>query len=202
MKKFWFLLLALCLTEGAYAQFTSGDRVYCYEYEYTMEDGIRSQTNSNQVIFVNFQNDMLGFVYSLKSEVESKSVGYFEKEAQNKLASNYRKWNSSPANAYEQADIFSYDTSNSSSSKYTYRRYSKTANANISPYGANVYWTQPFWNADCYTFSSDKNTLCIWYIGTPRNRVNFNFGPTNYKIRRYYKLIDVNNLKPNVDDLW
>ena len=42
MKGLRFLLLVttICLASGVKAQFYSSDQVYCYEYQYTTEDGI------------------------------------------------------------------------------------------------------------------------------------------------------------------
>lgn len=202
-------ILLLCMTmglaSGVKAQFYSSDQVYCYEYQYTTEDGIKSENNAGRVVFVNFQNNMAGIVFTTKSEVASKGVSYFEKEARNKLAQNYRKFNSNPGNMYEQADIYAYDSYNSTGSKYTYRRQTKYANMSYSGFGVSVYWNNAFWNGDCYTFTSDRNDYVEWYVSAPQNKVNFNFGgsPSDYtSLRRYYKLIDANKLKPNVEDLW
>ena len=205
MKRLVLVMLTTCLVSVVKAQFYSSERVYCYEYQYTTEDGIKSQGNANQVVFVNFQNNMVGIVKTTKQEVASKGVSYFENEARNKLAQNNRKFNSNPANMHEQADIYTYDSSNSSGSKYTYRRQTKFANMSYNAFGVSVYWNSAFWNGDCYTFSTDKNDYVEWYLSAPSNKVQFNFGgaPSNYTtLRRYYKLIDANSLKPNVDDLW
>lgn len=201
MKKL-LLLFFLGLSVSAQAQFNSSDQVFCYEYAYTMEDGIKSQKNNNLLIFVNFQNNMIGYVYASKDNVASKSVSYYENEARNMLAKHYHEWNSSPANIYSQADIYSYDSSNSTSSKYTYRRKTKFAAADYTPYGTNVYWRSATDNANCFTFTSDRKEFCLWFIGTPQNVVNWDFGPQNYKARDYYRLIDANKFQPNVDDLW
>lgn len=205
VQKILFFAVAICLASSVKAQFYSSDQVYCYEYQYTSEDGIKSQGNAGHVVFVNFQNNMVGIVSTTKQEVASKGVSYFENEARNKLAQNNRKFNSSPANMYEQADIYTYDSANSSSSKYTYRRRTKYANMSYNGFGVSVFWQQAFWNGDCYTFSSDRNDYVEWYLGSPQNKVNFSFGsaPSDYTtLRRYYKLIDAKKLKPNVDDLW
>lgn len=207
MKGLRFLLLvtAICLASGVKAQFYSSDQVYCYEYQYTTEDGIKSEGSVGRIVFVNFQNNMAGIVFTTKSEVASKGVSYFEKEARNKLAQNNRKFNSNPANMHEQADIIAYDSSNSSGSKYTYRRQTKYANMSYNGFGVSVYWQKAFWNGDCYTFTSDRNEYVEWYVSAPQNKVNFTFGgsPSDYTtLRRYYKLIDANKLKPNVEDLW
>lgn len=203
-KRNWLLAMVICLASGVKAQFSSSDHVYCYEYQYTMEDGIKSQY-ADHVIFVNFQKDMIGFVQASKEEVASKGVGYFEKEARNKIAENARKWNSSAPGQFGQADIYSYDDDNSSGSKYTYRRKTKFSTTRFTGYGWSNSWQNEFWNGDCYTFSSDRSEFVEWYLSKPRNVLNYDSGSrqSDYtKIRRYYKKIDADKLKPSVDDLF
>lgn len=53
-----FFLYPIC----ANAQFASSETVYCYVYDYSDNDGIKSRIGaSKEVYFVNFQNSMLGF---------------------------------------------------------------------------------------------------------------------------------------------
>lgn len=206
-KGFLLLVMAICLASGVKAQFYDSEQVYCYEYQYTMQDGIKSQPLTGRYVFVNFQNDMIGFYVTDKSEVASKGVNYFEDKARNELAKNYRKWKYNPANAMEQADIYPYDSSNSSGSRYTYRRQTKYSDMSFAWGVMSYFWHDAFWNGDCYTFSSDRNEFVEWYLSKPLSRFNFNFNgvstPTDYtSIRRHYKLIDANKLKPSVDDIW
>lgn len=205
-KRLLFFAMAACLANFANAQFSSSEKVYCYEYQYTTEDGIKSQDNEGRVLFVNFQNSMIGLVAATKTEVASKGVSYFENEARNNLAKNYREFNSNPTNSDSQADIYIYDNANSTNSNYTYRRKTKfaTVNVNYNLYSVYTAWNQEFWNGNCYTFSSDRNNLVVWYLSIPQSKFNFSYGPTpNYtSLRYYYKVIDANKLKPNVDDLW
>ena len=49
-------------------------------------------------------------------------------------------------------------------------------------------WGKLNWQTECYSFSRDRSELIIWTTSDSENR-------------DYYKLVDVESLKPNTDFL-
>ena len=97
MKGLRFLLLglAICLASGVRAQFYSSERVYCYQYVKTINDGISSKLSKTMFYFVNFQNDMMGWITenSLKRLRQNllENPDYYTNRTINDLASSYKK---------------------------------------------------------------------------------------------------------------
>lgn len=204
MKGFISLLLVLITSISACAQFSSSETVYCYKYEYTSNDGIRSKKSSmsESYYFVNFQNDMMG--YTSDSDLKRirqrmlEDPSYYKDAARNNLANSYSRWKRSPAGeptmgpAQATAEIIKYDPQYSKGSKYTYRylrKYAQHSNNIWDTYGSQNYWSEPTWQSWCYTFSSDKSELIIWSTSDPENR-------------DYYKRIYFSELTPNTDFLY
>ena len=200
MKKYILILFCL-LSTVSYAQFYSSETVYCYQYDYTNDDGIKSKKSSNTIYFVNFQNDMMGITSDSIERVRKKMIEdkeYYNNRAIENLASSYREWKKSPAGlptmgpAQAMVFITKYCSDLSTSSKYTYRRCSKRAchTGNImDPYLTENYWSKPSWGSRCWSFSRDRQEMIIWSIDDPDNR-------------DYYKLIDASSLEANMDFLY
>lgn len=200
-KRLLFLVIAICLASGVRAQFSSSENVYCYEYSYTSNDGIKSKKSNTYYYFVNFQNDMMGYTnasdikYIRQKLVETPT--YYEDRARKNLASNYSNWKSSPAGrptmgaARATASIIKYNSQYSTGSKYTYRTLSKSAQHTTSmmdPYLMHNTWSAETWGSQCYSFSTDRSEMIIWKTSDPENR-------------DYYKRIDASKLRPNTDFL-
>lgn len=200
MKRFNLALFAFCFCSIAWAQFYSSERVYCYEYVETINDGIKSKERKGGLYFCNIQNDILGIISETKERVRVKLVDdpdHYNEAARNSVARNYRKWNSSPGHvptmgpAQASVIIIKYYPQASTSSTYTYREAIKYAHSNMNfnaPYAATTYWGKEKWGNHCYSFSSDRRQLIMWSINNPNNR-------------DYYKLIDPDDLLPNLDFL-
>lgn len=196
MKGFISLLLVLITSISACAQFSSSETVYCYKYEYTNNDGIKSKKSSmsESYYFVNFQNDMMGYTSDngLKRIRQRmlEDPSYYENAAINDLAYNYSKWKTQPSfvgSYFARASILKYNAEFSTYSKYTYRSLIKSAQSNIM--AQQAWWGEPYWGSGCYTFSTDKSQLIIWSTSDPDNR-------------DYYKRINVSELTPNTDFLY
>ncbi len=194
------VLISTLSCNVAFAQFYSSETVYCYQYVKTINDGISSKKSNPDYIFVNFQNDMMGF-YNAGSSLKTirqkllEAPYYYEEQAINNLANSYNRWKSSGPgwNPYGQsysATIYKYNDEYSSTNKYTYRARTKSSHFSYvdswgQPQGA---WGNPRWGSKCYTFSKDKEELIVWSTSDSENR-------------QYYQLIDVDSLKPNTDFL-
>lgn len=191
------VFMLACMTFGfaltARAQFYSSEQVYCYQYEKTVNDGISSKRGTD-FYFVNFQRNMMG----LASETNLQRVRqkllenpeYYSELAIKDLASGYNEWKTQPAfsgSALACACIWLYCDEFSTSSKYTYRLQCKRAESNFN-FGPQAWWGKPYWESKCYSFSRDRSEMIIWKTSDPENR-------------DYYKLVDVNSLKPNTDFL-
>lgn len=180
------LILALGLAIGlsgiAHAQFYSSETVYCYEYDYTSNDGIRSKKSDQRYYFVNFQNNMMGFTTDAPTNVRKNlmsSISYYDDKARNDLATKYSDWKKAPT-PFSYAVIYLYYEAYSTYNKYTYQRLQRS-----SGFGG----TAEYWGPDCYTFSIDRSEMIIWKTSDPNNR-------------DYYKKVDVSDIRPNTDFLY
>lgn len=189
--------LMIALTNAANAQFYSSVRVYCYQYEKTVNDGISSKLDGRTMFyFVNFQNEMMG--YTTESSLQRikqrllEDPDYYADRAIKNLADSYNKYKSNPASlGWETRVTLIKYYPEYSSSKYTYR----AANAEVltnynmmNVYMSYKYWSDLSWGAKCYTFSRDREELIIW-------------NTSNSEKRDYYKLVNVDSIKPNMDFL-
>lgn len=182
--------LVLC-SSICYAQFRSSEDVYCYRYEKTIEDGISSKSGEvKQIfIFVNFQNDMMG--YAVESDIKrlrlnlSNNSDYYNDRARKNIAERNREWRGQPKVMGLGTTIINYCSEYSTSSKYTYRYQSKTA---IGQLGVSMYWSEPKWQEICFSFSKDRQELIKWDINDTEKR-------------DYYKLFDAESTQPNLDFL-
>ena len=217
MKNFYIQTIVLLFvvlagfTSKSNAQFSGGETVYCYQYVKTIDDGVSSKMNDqDEIYFVNFQKDMMGFTTVRTSKEAGKKMvenrSYYNNEAINDLAENWKKWNSTPARdnyygqpPYEKRCIINkYNHSYSTSQKYSYQQYRKYTNERQVGYTRNYLdipvpayaysWTSPIWYNMVYSFSVDKSEMIVW-------------STTNPARRHYYKKIDPNSLKPNLDFL-
>lgn len=201
MKKVILSVLAMFTAGVAHAQFSSSTTCYYYQYVETLDNGIRSNKNLG-VRIVNFQNEMMGIRADNLSNVKSKLASdpdFYDNEARNNLANNWSKWNSQPtitSNATFNfggksnkpgVAIMKYCSSVSTSSKYTYRRYVKAAVWNY--YTGSGYWASPTWDYHCYSFSTDMSQMIDWDADNP-------------DIRHYFKRVNKDDLKPNMDFLY
>lgn len=201
-KVYALILLLFGFVANAFAQFSSSETVYCYKYDYTSNDGIKSRKSSTSYYFVNFQNNMMGYTnasdinYIRQRILENPS--YYEDAARNDLAYNYSRWKSSPSGlptmgpARASTSIYQYNAQYSTSSRYTYRQIVKWAcsSGNIwDSFGQGNYWDKPSWSGLCYSFSTDLSEMIIWSTSDPENR-------------DYYKRINMSELKPNTDFLY
>lgn len=197
-----FLFLAMVLSLSCHAQFTSSEQVYCYVYDYTINDGIKSKKNSTTYYFVNFQNDMMGYVTAsgLKNIKQRlmEDPDYYNNAAINNLANSYSRWKRSPAGeptmgpAQATAQIIKFNSQYSTGSKYTYqyiKKYAQNSGNIWDTYGSQNYWSDPKWQSNCYTFSRDRSEMIVWSTSDSENR-------------DYYKKVDISNLIPNTDFLY
>lgn len=192
MKRF-LLILAMCISVAANAQFYSSERVYVYKYDHTEYDGIRSKNSNTTYYWINFQNDMMGKTSSSSlSSIQQRLMdnpSYYEDEARNDLARRYSEYRTNPpfeGSAFAQVWLYKYCSEYSTGSKVTYREASAHA---ISHNNWTASWGTLHWNSQCYSFSSDKSEMIIWSTSNPGKR-------------DYYKKIDQSELKPNVDFLY
>lgn len=194
MKRFNLALFAFCFCSIAWAQFYSSERVYCYEYVETINDGIKSRERKGSLYFCNIQKDILGLISTTKEQARIKLVDdpdYYNEKARSKVASSYKDWNRVPSNYGVFAGVYAYITKYctqcSTNSTYTYRDARKQAFVN-SLYSTTAYWGDEYWTNNCYSFSSDRQQLIIWSMNNPEKR-------------DYYKLINQDDLIPNLDFL-
>lgn len=214
MKNFYIQTIVLLFIASAgfisksNAQFASSEQVYCYQYVKTVDDGVSSKmSGQDEIYFVNFQRDMMGFTTVKTSKEAGKKIvensRYYSDKAINDLAENWKKWNYKPfQDNVGKVTILKYSSSYSTSGKYTYQQYYKAGGSRQEgfktaigfggyPYQAPNwvdYWTDPVWRSGCYSFSIDKTEMIVWSTDNPSKR-------------HYYKRIDPNSLKPNLDFL-
>lgn len=207
-KIYGLILLLLGVVTDACAQFSSSETVYCYKYDYTSNDGIKSKNSSTTYYFVNFQNNMMGFATArdlkqIRRQMMEDS-SYWEDAARNKLADNYRGFKEGKVSYYSPLDMYSgqrvssvsilkYYPNYSTSSKYTYRWYGREGRMVAGGWGGvtpTPSWDRTEWyNGTCYSFSTDKSEMIIWSTSDSENR-------------DYYKRINMSDLKPNTDFLY
>ena len=196
--KLLLLVLAICLASGVKAQFYSSERVYCYQYEKTIHDGISSKQSKTEFYFVNFQNDMMGYTTANGCNWVGQKIvddpNYFDNAARADLANKYEKWKSIPDITIARwmaltTQIISF-CREYSSGKYTYRELTKASrwSGNIDPMSWRAFWGDPYWGNRCYSFSTDRREMIVWSTNDTENR-------------DYYKLVDASSLKPNTDFL-
>ena len=198
MKKIIALFMSVW-TISMCAQFYSSTDVYCYRYVKTINDGISSKLNKTQYYFVNFQNDMMGYVTENNIKTVRQRLlenpDYYADKAINQLARAYNNWKTQPdfnGSAFANASIISYYDEYSTGSKYTYRKQTKNAKSvfDMSGFGRSyAYWDKPTWGTQCYSFSIDMSELIIWKTSDSGQR-------------DYYELVDMDSLKPNTDFLY
>lgn len=182
MKNFYIQTIVLLFvvlagfTSKTNAQFASSNEVYCYKFEKTMDNGVATKEISinQQVIFINFYEDLAGNCQISIAEAGRKMVAE-PNYCNSKAIEDARK-----GSGY----FWKYDRSLSTSSKVTYRLYRTTQMFN--PY-TNSYLPVG-WGSACLSFSNDKTEMIWWFLDDPN-------------VRHYYKLIDPNSLKPNLDFL-
>ena len=198
MKKITFLFVMMfVLVSNVKAQFASSETVYCYKYDHTSNDGIKSKKSNPSYCWVNFQNEMMGLTKdnNLKNIRQRmlENPSYYEDAARNNLANRYSRWKSTPDFAGSavapSATIFRYNETYSTYSKYTYQLQAKEVFTNYNLYSPSAYYGKPYWCKWCYTFSSDRSEMIIWSTDDPENR-------------EYYKRINTSELKPNTDFLY
>ena len=187
----YLIIMMTCFASGVKAQFSSSDRVYCYELMYRMEDGIKSMEGlpNPGIRFFYFKNGYMGWTDASKQSVIDEGPEYYEKFVKEQFAKNYSQiTSSSPSVSW--ATIFEFDNSLSSSSTYTYRSKDYSASTTYSLYGISPThkWVSSSWKTPCYSFSSDRSQVVYWW--------------TDDKIKYYYKLVDASKLRPNIDDIW
>lgn len=179
--------------------FDSSQEVFCFQYVKTTNDGIISKRKDyNEIVFVNFQKDMMGKSYFSSA----KSVGikmiedptYYDNLAREDLVNNERIWNSSPSSedAKYGVTIYKFNSEYSTDSKYSYIEYYKQNESywemdRFIGHSANR-WLSPKWRDRVYTFSIDRSEMIVWSKSDPENI-------------DYYKRIDPHSLKPNLDFL-
>jgi len=195
-----FLLYSIC----ANAQFPSSETVYCYIYDYSDNDGIKSRIGAdNEIYFVNFQKRMLGFAsvstMAIAQNNMLKSPNYYSEQAINHVATQYSEWKKSPygmitmgpASAYSYVEAYLYNSQNSTSKRYTYQSSRKYARQDMNPYTGWIgspYWTDPEWGTRCFSFTLDKNEMIVWKTTDPGNRT-------------YYKRVSLSAIKPDTSFL-
>lgn len=200
-----FTILFLLFSTGAKAQFSSSETVYCYVYDYSDNDGIKSRIGANnEVYFVNFQNGMLGFCSaSTLGSVQKmllESPNYYENQTIKHIANQYSEWKKSPfgmatmgpLSAYSFVSAYRYNGKNSTSKRYTYQLCRKYARQDINPYtcmpSGSAYWTDPQWESECFSFTIDKNEMIVWKTTDPGNRT-------------YYRRVSLSSIRPDTSFL-
>ena len=180
-----FMTFGFALT--AKAQFSSSDKVYCYQYVKTVEDGVVSKKDwQYEIVFINFYKEWAGYDNNRSaSEVGMKLMSepdYFNNKAIER-AHNSRLDN---PNEWWGKDYYRYDNSLSTSSKLTYRGWFTGGHYVTSDLGSSS--KSAGWQPWCMAFSLDKSEMIQWDFRYPNEL-------------HYYKLIDPNTLKPNLDFL-
>lgn len=192
-KRYYLFILVLFIAISVNAQFASSENAYYYEYQYTIQDGIKSQSqHENYFIYIfNFQNNMLGWTCGSKKDIKQKLINdseFYARAARNNLGESYRRWNTKPQTITDVSfppGIFMYNPNTSTSSKYTYQLANRTSSGGL---GYGWQWTGYNWGRRCFSFSTDRQELIEWY--------------TDNDMRFYYKKIDKNSLKRNLDFLY
>lgn len=185
---FAFMTFGFALT--AKAQFSSSDKVYCYQYVKTVEDGVVKRDDADPLVyFVCFYGEWAGGVWDPSSIVGEKIVSepdYYNSKAIEDAKSS--RINNSPNEIWGH-HYMRYNNSYSTSSKVTYRLWFDGGyDINSDSGSPKAVRKSAQWLNHCLSFSFDKSEMISWSIENPN-------------IRRYYKLIDPKSLKPNLDFL-
>lgn len=195
MKNFYIQTIVLLFvvlagfTSQSNAQFASSNEVYCYQYVKTVEDGVTRNTPNYGI------KEELLFGYIPATTRSEDYEFYFVVFQGNRIAfrhiedvTKYRSivltepdyFSFNGVKGQMDYDIntnqidYRYNQAASTSSKYTYEKYAFRS-------------TWKGWQGSCYSFSLDKSEMIIWY--------------PSRDIRIYYKRINPNSLKPNLDFL-
>ncbi len=204
MRKFLLLVTAMCLTSIMRAQFSSSDRLYCYEFVESIDNGMKSYSSNfggsaSGCYFILFRNGYMGSYSADKNEV----AGHVLK---GDATEYYHNWVIRQNNFLDKPPVYNFGflssftycyrfiKSLSTGSKYTYRQAEPQAIADqVGMFGrpeAGHWDTTNFRDCEsCYTFNLDRTELIIWKANNPNKR-------------DYYKLININSLKPNTDFLY
>lgn len=196
MKKNLLLLLLLSVITSIKAQFSNSNSLYCYEFVEAQKEGMKTQSpqyNGRQYWMIVFNNNLMGAVPANKNEVQSKVLNGSAEDYYYKNANRQTEvLKTMPLNLTYRAGFYKYENEYSKGSKYTYR--ANVCYAIIRP-GASGWEFNAFtWGADnkqssCFSFSTDKTELIQWSTSSPETR-------------NYYKLVDINSVKPNTDFLY
>lgn len=179
MKKFniqTIVLLFVALagfTSKTNAQFASSNEVYCYQYDYSVIDGVKSRDPSqmphSEYYFCIFGNNWeYGYYTSLEGYRQKPDMFTF-----NGIYQDKRKCEAQAPHTVNRQ----YDAANSSSSYYTYHCPSRT------------HWYGTWSDGRMYSHSKDRSIFIAWDIESKKQE------------RHYYKRVDINSLKPNLDFL-
>lgn len=192
MKNFYIQTIVLLFvvlagfTSKTNAQFASSNEVYCYQYLKTVEDGVTSYfpnsekktsggkhySYDEELYFVIFQGEyMRYFACEDLAKYRSKCLSEPDYYSFANIKRFMDKCIAEPGNG----QVYKYNAAASTSSKYSYCLFELNYRQ----------WNPHFLTV--YSFSLDKSELIIWH--------------PNKGARYYYKRINVNSLKPNLDFL-
>ena len=198
MKRILFLVMAMCLTGVVKAQFSSSSRVYCYEFAYTDDNGMKSQTFSDEpYYFIAFNNGCMGYAKTNRSDLQNKVFNGTVRSLEENAISNAKTIEKSPSFGYngwgtnESQTVYKYDRNYSPGSKYTYRENLRYVVISGYGWGGSPIKNWGVWNERerCFTFSSDRKEMIRWNTSNPGRR-------------EYFRLIDASSVKPNTDFLY
>lgn len=195
MKNFYIQTIVLLFvvlagfTSKTNAQFASSSEVYCYQFYKTIDNEVVSKDRSSgdkyydvaEVVFVFFGGEWAGFSrFESVEEASQKMLSdpSFGKNEAIKDAQNH---------SVSSKCCFRYYNAFSTSSKVTYRRWC-SAGQYIDPYAIRIYNSPDRWDKICLSFSLDKSEMIWWLAENPNKRY-------------YFKRINPNSLKPNLDFL-
>ncbi|MBQ3739691.1 MAG: hypothetical protein II856_00640 [Bacteroidales bacterium] len=185
---FAFMTFGFALT--ARAQFPSSDKVYCYQYVKTVDNGVITKDDKEPLVyFICFYGEWAGEAADRSSKVGEKMVSepdYYNSKAIEEARSS--RINNSPNELWGHYYL-RYNNSYSTSSKVTYRGwFDGGREINWDSGSPKSVYKSAGWLNYCYSFSLDKSEMIFWFIDNPNKR-------------EYYKLIDPKSLKPNLDFL-
>lgn len=204
MKKFILFVVAMCTMSAMKAQFSTSTRLYFYEFVESVDNGMKSYskcTGGSDYYFALFKNGMLGIKFTNRDEIASHALKNDVNEFFYKAIIAYANFLDSEV-AFSYGTHFDFDFPNcfkynirfSTGSKYTYRQIKPEyivdqTNSYGQPTKAHWSTTKYTEKDECYTFSLDRKEMIRWRASNPNKR-------------DYYKLVDVNSLKPNTDFLY
>lgn len=183
MKKtnIYTLFLLACMTFGfaltARAQFSSNEEVYCYQYVKTVdENGVISKKSNSIGVGMDSEVFFVNFQNNMMGLCYDRIS-----EARKKLVSDPNFYNNKAINNITENKNswrdYRYNASLSTDAKITYSSY-------LHYYDSGRRYDG--WGDLHYSFSRDKSELIVW---------------KSNGLHTYYKLIDPNSLKPNLDFL-